>query len=117
MNTNLLAVANEITNPALGKTLEGLTGVDFFGKLVPALIGLSLFVGVLVFFFILIIGAIQWISSGGDKQGLEAARGKISNALIGLVILFSIFAIANLIETFFPGLKILTLDIGSLKIQ
>jgi len=64
----------------------------------------------------LITGAIQWISSGGDKQALESARNKISNALVGIVILFAVFAIINLIETFF-GINIMTLDMGALVIQ
>ena len=63
----------------------------------------------------MLIGGIQWISSGGDEQGLEAARGKISNALIGMVILFATFAIISLIQTFF-GIQILTIDIGPLVI-
>lgn len=106
---------NEITNPALG-SLTNQTGVSFFQSLLPRIVTLGLIIGVLIFFFTLIMGAIQWISSGGDKQSLEAARGKISNALIGLVILFAAFAIIKLIERFF-GIPILTLDIGRLIIQ
>jgi hypothetical protein len=62
---------------------------------------LGFVVGAVVFFFILIIGAIQWISSGGDKQTVETARGKVTNAIIGLIILFAVFAILQLINTFF----------------
>ena len=106
---------NEITNPALG-SLTNQTGVSFFSKIVPKFVVLALIAGALIFFFMLVTGAIQWISSGGDKQALEGARGKISNALIGLVILFALFAIVKLIERFF-GISILTLDIGKLVIQ
>lgn len=123
INLKLLAGAaqnSEITNPVLGPALQGLSqsegGVAFFQKLLPAAITLCLVVGVIIFFFMLIMGAIQWISSGGDKQGLESAKGKLTNALIGIVILFSVFAVAKLIETFF-GISILTLDIGSLIIK
>lgn len=108
---------NSITNPVLGDTLQGLTGEQFLQKLIPSIVGLIITVGVVVFFFMLLFGAIQWISSGGDKQAVESARGRISNALIGLVVLFSTFAIVKLIEALFPGLNILTLDIGPLKIQ
>jgi hypothetical protein len=69
-----------------------------------------------VFFFVLLTGAISWITSGGDKQALEGARSKITNGLIGLVILFVAFAVIQFIESFF-GIKILTIDIGSLIIQ
>ena len=90
--------------------------VGFVKSAVPAVIALLLIAGSLVFFFIFIMGAIQWIASGGDKQALEGARGRVTSALIGLVILFSTFAIIKLIEYFF-GVSILALDIGSLVIR
>ena len=105
----------KLTNPVLNTTLQGQTGINFFGNLIPRLVTLGLIIGVLIFFFIMIIGAIQWISSGGDKNALEEAKHKITNAIIGIVILFSVFAILKLIENFF-GVSILTLDIGSLVI-
>jgi len=110
-----------ITNPVLGPKLQGFIGhfgdspAAFFQLFLPKLLTLGLIIGVLFFFFVLIIGAIQWISSGGDKNALEEAKHKITNAIIGVVILFSIFAILKLIENFF-GISILTLDIGSLAI-
>jgi len=79
-------------------------------------VGLGFFIGVLVFFFIMIMGAIQWITSGGDKAAVEGARGKITNAIVGVVILLSLFALLKVIEDFF-GINILALDIGALKIQ
>lgn len=105
-----------IKNPILGDNLNSLTGIQFFNKLLPSVIGLGFVIGVIIFFFILLLGAIQWILSGGDKTAVDAARGKLTNAIIGLVILFSIFAIIKLVESFF-GFNILTLDIGPLKIE
>jgi len=104
-----------ISNPVIGD-LGKQTGVSFFQKLLPAAISLVFIGGSIIFFFMLVMGAIQWISSGGDKQALEGARSKLTNALIGIVILFSSFAIIKLIEMFF-GVHILTLDIQSLVIQ
>lgn len=107
-----------IGNPALGPSLNALRydGILFFQKLIPALIGLVLVVGVIIFFFMLLIGAITWISSGGDKAAIEGARGRITQALIGIVVLFSVFAIIKLIEGFF-GINILSIDIGPLIIK
>lgn len=109
------AYKGSIVNPALGD-LGKETGLSFFQKLIPALVNILLVGGAVIFFFVLVTGAIQWISSGGDKQAIESARSKISNALIGIVILFAVFAIARLIEYFF-GVSILTLDIGNLIIR
>lgn len=105
-----------ITNPALGETLQGKSGIEFFQDLVPSLVGLAFVIGTLVFFFIMIIGAVQWISSGGDKTAIEGARGKIANALVGVVILFGLFALLKVLEDFF-GIHILTLDISPLMIE
>lgn len=120
---NLLAGApgggTEIKNPILGPGLQGVYSAGptgFLTTFIPNFIGLGFVIGVLVFFFMLIWGAIQWISSGGDKQALEAARGRITSAVIGILILFASFAVINVIETFF-GIQILTLDIGPLVIQ
>jgi hypothetical protein len=118
MQNPLLAggvVNPEITNPLLGD-LGKKTGTEFFQSFIPGLITLAIVIGSIVFFFMLVAGAIQWISSGGDKQAVEGARGRITSALIGIVILLSVFAIAKLIEIFF-GITILTLDIGKLIIQ
>jgi len=116
---NVTGNGAQIKNPALGDTLNGFLqqgGSAFFSTLIPNIIGLCYVIGALIFFFILITGAIQWISSGGDKQALEGARGKITNAFVGLIILFSAFAVISLIETFFH-INIMTLDIGPLVIQ
>ncbi|MBI4059094.1 hypothetical protein HY404_02515 [Candidatus Microgenomates bacterium] len=89
------------------------------GKLTPAsvvsgLVSLTLVIAALVFFFILVIGGIRWIMSGGDKQATEGARGQITAALVGLVIVFSAWAILQLINALF-GINILNLSIPSLK--
>jgi hypothetical protein len=125
MHSNLSAVdknappgfntSGSIHNPIFPISTE-FDPVNFLKTFIPNLIGLAFVIGVIVFLFMLILGAIQWISSGGDKQALEGARGRISNALIGIVILLATFAIIKLIETFF-GISILALDIGGLIIQ
>ncbi len=51
--------------------------------------------------FLLIMGGIQWITSGGDKSGIEGARKRIIYALIGLVIIFSSYFIINFVGDFF----------------
>ncbi len=104
-----------INNPLLGN-LNAVDGATFFQTFIPRLISLALIIGAVIFFFTLIMGGIQWISSGGDKQSLEEAKSKVTNAIVGLVIMLAIFAIINLIQYFFH-ISILTIDIGSLVIQ
>jgi hypothetical protein len=109
-----------ITNPALSQSLQEIlespNPIAFFQKFIPMLIGFGFVIGTIIFFFIMMVGAIQWISSGGDKASVEQARGKVLNAVVGIVILFATFALIKVIEIFF-GTNILELDIGPLKIE
>lgn len=91
--------------PPAGGTFADLGDISFSG-IVSGLLGLALLVASVVFFFMLVVGGIRWIASGGDKGQTEGARGQITAALIGLVIVFAAWAIMQLIETFF-GLEIL----------
>ena len=75
--------------------------------IVSGLINVILIVAAIVFFFILVIGGIRWITSGGDKANTEAARNQITAALVGLVIVFAAWAIIQLLQTFF-GISILS---------
>jgi len=106
---------------AAGKTIDLQPNGDFSsiqnltaGGLIGGLIQLALVIAAIVFFFILVIGGIRWIVSGGDKQQTENARGQITAALVGLVIVFSAWAIAQLIGTFF-NINIFQLEIPSIS--
>ena len=81
-----------------------------FASIVSAIIVFILIVAALVFFFMLVLGGIRYITSGGDKGQTEAARGQITAALIGLVIVFAAWAIINLVNMFF-GINLLQLNI------
>lgn len=106
----------KVTNPLLGDGLNSLSGESFIGQFIPKTIGLLFVFGALAFFFMFLWGAISWILSGGDKAHVESAKGRITSALVGLVLMVSVFAIVGLIETFF-NINILSIDIGPLVIQ
>jgi len=77
--------------------LEGLS----VGRIISGSISLVLVVVSVVFFFILVIGGLKWITSGGDEKKVAAARSQITNALIGLAIVFASWAIMTLIGKLF----------------
>lgn len=61
-----------------------------------------IFIGVvLIALIFLIYGGIKWITSGGDKAGVEAARNMIVAALVGLVIAFLSYFILQFVFTLF----------------
>lgn len=71
-----------------------------FGQLISALVGVLMIIAALLAFFFLILGGIQWITSGGDKAGMEAARNKITHAIVGLIIVGAAWAIMILVQNF-----------------
>lgn len=74
--------------------------ISELGTLLSAVVGALLIVAALLAFFFLILGGIQWITSGGDKTGMEAARNKITHAIVGLVIVGAAWAIMILVQNF-----------------
>ena len=93
----------------VGSSFSRLTSLEL-GEILSWLITVALVIAGLVFFFMLVIGGVRWIVSGGDKAGTEGARNQITAALIGLIIVFSAWAIATLISNAF-GVNILTPNI------
>ena len=87
-------------------TLGSLTATS----IISGAISLVLLAVALVFFFILIYGGLRWIMSEGDQKAVEAARSQITNALIGLAIVFAAFAIMKLIQAIF-GVDLFSLQI------
>jgi hypothetical protein len=69
-------------------------------------ITMLMIVATLVFIVLLVWGGIQWITSGGEKAGIESARKRIVFAIAGLVVIFLSFAIIRLVGQFFD-LKLL----------
>jgi len=66
--------------------------------ILTAAIQLIIIVAGLIAFVFLLLGGIKWISSGGDKGQVEAARNQIIQALIGLVVVFAAWGIIVLVE-------------------
>lgn len=97
----------EIVNPFFGSA-----GTDSptLTEIIPLIISALLVVGTISAMGYLILGALKWIAASGDKNNLAIAKQQIMQALIGLFILLSVWAIANLVEVFF-GVSITNLHI------
>lgn len=106
---NLLA-QRDIANPILETEIRNETGVGFFNRSIPFLVTASLVVGFVVFFFMFAIGAIKWITAGGDQKAIESARSTLGTAFIGLLVLTAVFVIVNFISYFF-GTSLLVFNI------
>jgi len=104
-----------INNPALNAkigdfSLIGGTPAEALNSVLNNLVTLALSIAGIYFFANLIMGGYTWISAGGDKESVQKARNRISNALIGIVFTFAIFTIIYIMEFFF-GFNILKFNI------
>lgn len=104
---NLIA---QINNPAVPATAasgnSGEIGATILARYIAVVIQTSYILaglGVLLYFF---MGAIGWITAGGDKSKIEAARNRIMQAAIGMVVLISVLAVAEFLSPLF-GLDLL----------
>jgi len=100
-------------NAALPEWLNALSGPEFLQRILVTGISFSFFVGILVFFFMLLMAGIKWVTSGGDKVRLESAQKQLTHALAGIAILFSVFVIIQLIEYVF-GVSLLNLTLPTM---
>lgn len=91
-----------------------LCGFNDMGKVLGFIITVAFIIAILIALFFLIWGGIKWISSGGDKGGVEAARNQIIAAIIGLIIVFLAFFILNLVLGLF-GLSLFSLQLPKIS--
>jgi phosphoglycerol transferase MdoB-like AlkP superfamily enzyme len=78
--------------------------VGIFSNFISGIIGVMTIVAIIWAIFVIITGAVSIISSGGDKQALEAARKRITNGVLGLVIVFISLFLVEIIA-YFLGIK------------
>lgn len=89
-----------------------ISGIDNIVKVIQNAVRFILLIAFVLAFIFLLIGGIRWITAGGDEKAVSGARGMITAALIGLVIVLVSYALIILVETFF-GVKIIS---GTIKI-
>jgi len=99
--------------PGSGSAFENLATLTP-GSVVGGLIRLVLMFAAIIFFFMFVMGGIKWIMSEGDKTKLDTARQQITNALIGLAIIFVAWAIIVLLNQLF-GIELMSLDLPTLQ--
>lgn len=87
-----------------GTTAPSASGVssiaDFYDVIQVAARWLVVF-GIIIGAVFIIIGGIQYMTSGGDEEGTKAAKAKIIGGLIGIAIVLLAFAVVNIVGSFF----------------
>ncbi|MFZ6035266.1 MAG: hypothetical protein ACOYUB_03940 [Patescibacteria group bacterium] len=80
--------------------------------------GINIFIIIAGMFLILYLlwGSLDWILSGGEKEKISKAQQKITNALIGMVLVFVVLVVFNVLAGQLLGIVENTGDGFRLKI-
>lgn len=82
-------------------------GPNPLGTLIGNGILIFLVVAGIIALIYLLWGALDWITSAGDKEKLLKARQKIQNAIIGLIVIFAALVIFNVVMGIVLGGRII----------
>jgi hypothetical protein len=75
----------------------GITSQQNLPQIIGTIINVVLgFMGIVLLFYVILAGW-EWMSAGGDDKGVTTAKTRIKNAVIGLVIIVSAYAISNFV--------------------
>lgn len=93
--SNIKTIFGEITppaelNPFIQKGGAGAGGISLF---LNNLITLIYIIASVVFIFMILWSALEWILSGGEKEKISNAQKRLTNAFIGIVLFALAFAI------------------------
>lgn len=84
-------------DPPQGMNFGGSDPVQGFGTLIGFAIQMFIAVAGMFLLIYLLWGAYDWIASGGEKEKITKAQQKITNALIGFMLIFIVIVVFNVV--------------------
>ena len=92
--------ANYNTYPACAKVDVGSLGfqIPTLGDILTFAIRAFFAIAGLAALFYMLLGAFAWVTSGGDKDAITAAREKIQAAVVGMILLVAVLAVVWTLE-------------------
>ncbi len=90
--------------------------ISDLGRLLGLGINIFLTIAGLASLAYLLWGAFDWITSNGEKEKIQKAQSKITNAAIGLILVFVVFAVFGLLAGDLLGIVVNTPQGWQLKI-
>lgn len=78
----------------------GVASIQCIVPLVTGIIRAVVSLGAVAFFIMLLVGGFNFLFSAGDQKKLEAARGTVTQAIVGIVLMSLAYLIILTIETF-----------------
>lgn len=84
-------------SPPPAMNVGGSDPIKGLGKFIGFGIQMFLLVAGMFLLLYLLWGAFDWIASGGEKEKISKAQSKITSALIGIVLVFVVLTVFNLL--------------------
>jgi hypothetical protein len=93
--------ADQVVNIGEQASKGNFFGYTCIGNIVSNAASVAFIVSGIATFALLVVGGVNWLTSGGDKTKIQSAQQSITNALIGLAIVAASWAIYKLVLSFF----------------
>jgi hypothetical protein len=98
-------VLAQTTQIPIGYELSQLIGgnpfkVDNLSTLIEGVVEMLLIVAGVITFACIVWSGVQWINAGGDKGAVQMARERLTQCVIGLVIVVTALALMNILRYF-----------------
>ncbi len=94
-------ITNPVINEKFGNISGGNTGAKIIGSLLGNVFNVMIIAGAVILIIMIIWSGIAIIGGSGDKERVQNAQRRLTNSIIGFIILICVFAIANFIGGFF----------------
>lgn len=98
--TNTRGLENPVVKGLAGSWLSGAESGSLFYKILGGVLRFMMILGAVLVLINLTQAAIAWIGSGGDSSKVEKARGRMTDAIIGLILLSGSYAIWVFVKNF-----------------
>jgi hypothetical protein len=99
LNNLVTPVYAVICNPVLNNCVSSTNPTQYTNSVLSAVVSLFFIVGIIYFFWHLIFAGYHLIGSDGDPKKFETAKNEITYSVLGLIVIFSIFAIMKFVGT------------------
>src|SRR3989338_10382030 len=72
--------------------------IPTLGDILTFMIRIFFIIAGLAALLFLLTGALSWVTSGGNKENVDKARDKITNAVVGVIMIVAVLAVVATLE-------------------
>jgi len=100
-----------ICNPVLKNCVSSTNPTQYTNNVLSAVISLFFIVGIIYFMWHIVFAGYHFIGTEGDPKKYETAKNELTYSVLGLIVIFSIFAILKFVGVVLgiQGLKSLSI--------